>query len=102
MTPPPFPLVGSGRRPSAGPGRQLGPPLHGAHPISTLVVGGLAATLMVSPAAISVLAMVLAGRLDATGVQPILPFQLVPILEVGRVLVTVVLAASVIRATELE
>lgn len=102
MTPSPFLLVGSGRRPSAGPGRQFGPPLHATHPISSLVVIGLAATLMVSPALVAVLAMIFAGRLDAASVEPILPFQLVPILELGRVLLTVVLAANVIRATELE
>ena len=103
MTRPPFPLVSPGRRPSAGPGRQLGPPpLYATYSTSRLVVAGLPVTFMVSPALIAVLAMIFAGRLDAASVQPILPFQLVPIPELGRVLVTVVLTANVIRATELE
>lgn len=102
MTLSPSPLVGSGRRPGAGPGRQFGPPLDVTHQISSLVVIGLAVTLMVGPALVAVLAMIFAGRLDAPRVQPILPVQVVPILELGRVLLTVVLAANVIRATELE
>jgi hypothetical protein len=102
MTPPPVPLVGSGRRPSAGPGRQLGQARCTTHLAGGLVVGGLAATLMVSPALIAVLAMIFAGRLDVASAQPMLPFQLVPVLELGRVLLTVVLAAHVIRATEQE
>jgi hypothetical protein len=102
MTLSPSPLVGSGRRPSAGPGRQFGPPLSATHPFSSLVVIGLAATLMVGPALIAVLAVIFAGRLDAPRVQPVLPVQLMPILEFGRVLLTLVLAAKVIRTTELE
>jgi hypothetical protein len=57
---------------------------------------------MVGPALIAVLAMIFSGRLDAPRVQPILPVQLVPILEFGRVLLPVVLAVKVIRATEVE
>jgi hypothetical protein len=102
MTLPPIPLVGSGRRPGAGPGRQSGPSPRFAQPIAGLVVIGLAGILMVGPALISVLAMTFAGRLDAPGVQLTVPFQLAPILELARVLLTVVLAAKVIRATELE
>jgi hypothetical protein len=65
-------------------------------------VGGLAATFMVGPALIAVLPMIFAGRLDGAGVQPMLPVQLVPILALGRVLLSVVLVANFIRSTELE
>ncbi len=102
MTLPPIPLVGSGRRPSAGPGRQFGPSPRFAQPIAGSVVIGLAAILMAGPALIAVLAITFAGRLDAPGVQLTLPFQLAPILEFARVLLTVVLAAKVIRTTEVE
>ena len=63
---------------------------------------GLVATLVLGPALIAVLSMIFAGRLDAPGFQPIVPFSLVPVLESGRVLVTLALAANVIRAKELE
>ena len=102
MTLPPNPLVGSGRRPSAGPGRQFGPSPRFAQPIAASVVIGLAAILMAGPALIAVLAITFAGRLDAPDVQLTLRFQLAPILELARVLLTAVLAAKVIRTTEVE
>ena len=98
MTIPPFPLASSGRRPRAGPGRQPGE----AHPAGSLVVGGLAVTLMVGPALIAVLPMIFAGRFDGAGAQSILPLQLVPVLAVGRVLLSVVLVANFVRSRELE
>src|SRR5216684_3724590 len=98
MTPPPIPLVGSGRRPRAGPGRQPGE----AHPAGSLVVGGLAATFMLGPALVAVLPMIFAGRLDGGGVQAVPPFQLVPILALGRLLLSALLVANFIRSRELE
>jgi hypothetical protein len=102
MTLSPLPLESSGRRPSAGPGRQSGPQLYIARPIASLVVVGLAATLMVGPSLIAVLPAVVAGRLAAPSVPAIMPIQLVAMLEVGRALLTVVLAAKIVRTTELE
>ena len=96
MTRPPFPLVVSGRRPSAGPEHQFGRMQASA----TLIVIALVATLLLGPALIAVLSMIFAGRLDGPSVQPIVPFQL--ILESGRVLVTLALVAKVIKTGELE
>jgi hypothetical protein len=102
MTLSPLPLEGSGRRPSAGPGRQLGTQLSIPRPIASLVVVVIAATLVVGPPLVAVLPAILFGRVDAPGVPAILPVQLVPMLALGRVLLTVFLAAKVIRSPELE
>jgi hypothetical protein len=67
-----------------------------------LIVIGLAATLMLSPAVVAVLAMTSAVRLDELGFQSIVPFHLESILESGRLLFTLALAIKVMRATELE
>ena len=102
MIRPPSPLVRSGRRRCAGPGHQFAPPPEVTRPIASLVVIGLVATLVLGPALIAVLSMIFAGRLDPLGFQPVVPFNLVAMLESSRVLVTLVLATSVIRARELE
>ena len=102
MNQPPYPLVSSGRRPSAGPGPQFGRPSFSIRPAASLIVIGVAVALMLSPAIVAVLSVTFAGRLDELGVQSIVPFHLASILESGRVLLTAALATKVIRATELE
>jgi len=102
MTQPPSPLVSSGRRPSAGPGRQFARPLHVPPPIAGLVVVVLAATLVFSPPLIALLSMIDAGRVNAPPLLPNLSFQLVTVLTFGRALIALVLAGKVARASELE
>jgi hypothetical protein len=99
---PPYPLVSSGRRPSAGPGPQFARPSLSIRPAASLIVIGVAAALMLSPAIVAVLSVTFAGRLDELGIQSIVPFQLVPIIESGRLLFTLALATKVMRATELD
>jgi hypothetical protein len=99
---PPYPLVSSGRRPSAGPGPQSARPSLSIRPAASLIVIGLAATLMLSPAILAVLSMISSVRLDELGVQSIVPFHLASILESGRLLFTLALATKVMRATEQE
>jgi hypothetical protein len=99
---PPYPLVSSGRRPSAGPEPQFVRPSFSMRPAASLIVIGVAAALMLSPAIVAVLSVTFAGRLDELGIQSIVPFYLVPIFESGRVLFTAALATKVIRVTELE
>ncbi len=101
MTQPPFPLVCSGRRPSAGPGRQHRRILYLARPIASVLVLGLVTTLMVGPALIGVLSFVFAARLDGPHLDSIVPSFAMPIFESGRALVTLVLATKVMRASEL-
>jgi hypothetical protein len=67
-----------------------------------LIVIGLTVTLMLSPAIVAGLSMMFAGRLPEPKFQPIAPFHLMPILESGRVLLTLALATKVMRTTELE
>lgn len=102
MTRPLPPLVRSGRRQCAGPGHQFCRPPFSIRPIASLIVIGLAATLMLSPAVVGVLSMIFARQLDGPGVQPIVPLPLVSILESGRVLCTLALATKVMRTSELE
>jgi hypothetical protein len=102
LTRPPSPLVRSGRRSCAGPGHQFGRPLYSARPIASLIVIGLVATFVLGPALVAVLSIIFAGRLDGPNAQPIVPFNLVPILETGRVLVTLALATKLIRTREWE
>jgi hypothetical protein len=99
---PPYPLVSSGRRPSAGPGPQFGRPWFSIRPTASLIVIGVAAALMLSPAIVAVLSVTFAGRLDELRIQSIVPFHLVPIFESARVLFTAALATKVMRATEQE
>jgi Mg2+/Co2+ transporter CorB len=71
-------------------------------PTITLLVVGLALIMVAAPALIAVLAMmfgVLPGTAMAT---PILPVPFVPILELTRLLVTPILAATLIRTAESE
>jgi hypothetical protein len=99
---PPYPLVSSGRRPSAGPEPQSARPSFSRRPAAGLIVIGVAAALMLSPAIVAVLSVTMAGRFDQLGIQSTVPFHLVPIFESGRVLITAALATKVMRATELE
>ncbi len=98
----PYPLVSSGRRPSAGPGHQSGRPSFSIRPASSLIVISVAAVLMLSPAIVAVLSVTVAGRLGEVDVQPMVPFHLGSILESGRLLFTMALATRVMRATEQE
>lgn len=102
MIRPPFPLVCSGRRSTAGPGRQFGWHSLSIRSMASLIVLALVATLMLSPVVVAVLSMIFTDRLAQPSVQPIVPVNPVLILESGRVLFTLALATRVMRTAEQE
>jgi hypothetical protein len=71
-------------------------------PIAGLIVAGLAATFLLGPALVAVLSLIFMGQPGGPRVQPIVPVPFAPVLESGRVLLTLVLAFKVLRTTELE
>jgi hypothetical protein len=81
-------LLGSGRRIGAGPGLQC----------LIVLVAGLCVVLMVSPVLIATLSMVL----DVQIAPWLTRLKVIPVLEAGRVLVTVGLVTRVIGTRELE
>jgi hypothetical protein len=64
-------------------------------------VAGLAVIMFATPAFVALLAMIFGGH-DSAGAAPVLPLPVVPILELTRVLVTIVLAATLMRTAESE
>jgi hypothetical protein len=102
MIRPPFPLVCSGRRSTAGPGRQFGWHSLSIRSMASPIVVALAATLVLSPVVVAVLSMIFTDPLAQPSVRPIVPVNPVVILESGRVLFTLALATRVMRTAELE
>jgi hypothetical protein len=76
--------------------------VHFERPIAGLIVIGLIATLVVGPAFVGVLSVILGGQPHGPNLPPTVPVPLVPILESGRVLLTLALAIKVMRTSELE
>jgi hypothetical protein len=72
-----------------------------ARPAASLIVAGLAAALMFGPAIVA-LPLIFAGHSDGPGLQPIVTLNLAPVLESGRILLTLALATKVMRTTELQ
>lgn len=99
--PPPTPLDCSGRRFGAGPGRQVGCSLDPTRQAAGAIVVGVITALLLGPAVLAVLSMVFASPLDGPAIDSMLPAFLVPIFALGRLVVSVVMAAKVVRITEM-
>jgi len=102
VTCPPSLLVRSGRRIGAGPGHQASAPEGLGRALAAALLAVLCTALMVSPALLATLSTVFVGRLHLQTVPWVEPLKGIPVLEAGRLLVTVALVTKVIRTKELE
>lgn len=98
----PLSLLGPGRRIGAGPGFQpcASKGLGRALAIALLVV--LCSALVVAPAVIATVSMVLVSRMQVQTAAWVGHLKLMPVLEGGRVLVTVALVTKVVKTKEPE
>ena len=99
MTYPPSLLVRSGRRFGAGPGHQPATPGLG-RALTIALLLGLCTALVVLPACVATLSMVSGVRLDVLVDPWVTRLTVMPVLETGRMLMTVALAATIIRSPE--
>ncbi|HLQ16332.1 MAG TPA: hypothetical protein VK256_10815 [Candidatus Eisenbacteria bacterium] len=102
MTYPPSLLVRSGRRLGAGPGHQASAPEGLGRALAAALLVVLCTALMVSPALLAAMWVVFAGGLVEQPAPWVEHLHGIPVLEAGRVLVTVALVTKVTRAKELE
>lgn len=91
-------LLGSGRRYCAGPGLAPSTPEGLGRALGIALLVGLATALMISPALFATLSM----TLDLQVASWLTGLKVMPVLEAGRVLVTVALVAKVVATKELE
>jgi len=102
VTYPPSLLVRSGRRIGAGPGHQASAPEGLGRALAAALLVVLCTGLMVSPALLAVIWVVFAGRPVEQPALWVERLHGIPVLEAGRVLVTVALVTKVTRTKELE
>jgi hypothetical protein len=91
-------LLGSGRRIGAGPGLRAATAEGFGRAFATTLVVGLCTVLMASPALLAALSIVV----DLQIAPWLTRLKVMPVLEAGRLLVTLVLATRVIATKELE
>jgi hypothetical protein len=99
----PTPVVRSGRRLGAGPGHHaLIPEWLSGRSVAALLLIGVAMAMMAAPGIVAASSMILGDQLNSPRAPWAMPFGAALVIESGRVLLTLALAAGVIRTTEQE